>query len=1351
MKISKILKRCVAYLLMLGIIISGLPMTGADNTYAQDTTTVYFLNSDGWESVGAYVYGGSVLGEELGGWPGTPMEAATELGTGWMKVTVPAQAPFSMILFDQANDTNRAAVYIADESSVYVTKDGGMYTSKDEAETAFKNIPTTVYFFNSGSWSDVYAYAYADGSGLNGEWPGQAAEKASEIGENWWKYTIEKNPYFEPFGIIFTNNAGGQSECSLENSSKLYMTLDGNLYANSQAAEAAQGITSETTVYFLNNLDWAEVGAYVYGNPGQALGGWPGKIAEPATELGGKWLKITVPSKPKFNIIFFDTAADQERAELEIPNERQVYVTGGKEVYGSALEAELSVGLGDPSKMTTVYFYNSRGWLDLNAYTFTKDSEDEEAAGITLGAGWPGKSVESAEAELGENWWKVSVPKLATEEEPFYIVFNDGVNQIEDVKITDKEKVYVAPTSAAYASKEEAEEAAKNATYEDGCEDGPNADLDSYQVSWDGAGAALPYTTYEAENADTNALVLEKGIIHSTDIQSSASQRQAVKLTNTGDYVEFTLTEPANSMVLRYAMPDSKDGKGIDADLSLYVNGTKQDNLELTSKYAWVYGSYPYSNDPTKGTPHRFYDDTHMMFDEVLPAGTKIRLQKDEADTADYYVVDFIEGELVDDAKTQPENSLSITEFGAVADDGIDDYEAISAAIAAAAEQDKEVWIPAGTFDLTAKKALEVKAVTIRGAGMWYSNLEGAGAAFQFSGTCKFYDFAMTGVSTVRDDKGDLAGFEPIARSTNTTIQNVWMEHMKVGIWSANTENLVVQGCRIRNTYADGINLCSLTNNATVRNNNVRNTGDDCIAIWPWLADSSNNTIAHNTVMAPDLANGIALYGGAGNVVEYNQVSDILNNGSGICLGSEFDTKKGYHGKTTVRGNVLNRCGSFQTDTKYPIGAIWIWSTWNPMTAEYELSGNTLNDCSYEGILIDCQSDVSGVTIKNNVINGATDGLLVRRTGNGAATIENNSVANYTGKLLVNEDSNFVLTQVGKGIYDAAAIDVTGVTLNKKSLTLNVKESEKLTAAIAPSDATNQKVSWKSSNENVASVSSDGTVYAAAAGTATITVTTEDGSKSANCTVTVNPVMKKYSVTFNSNGGTKVSTQTVTEGTAAVQPKNPTRSGYNFAGWYLGTSKYNFSSKISKDIVLTAKWEKKTVSVSKIVLTGSTKKIAAGKKITLQAAVTPSNATNKALKWKSSNTKYATVDAKGVVTTKAAGKNKTVTITATAKDGSGKTAAFKLQIMQSSVKSIELTTASKTLKAGKQMKIDATVSPSKNVNKTLKWTSSNTKYATVSAAGIVKAKAAGKGKTVKITAAATDGSKTKKVISIKIK
>ncbi len=183
--------------------------------------------------------------------------------------------------------------------------------------------------------------------------------------------------------------------------------------------------------------------------------------------------------------------------------------------------------------------------------------------------------------------------------------------------------------------------------------------------------------------------------------------------------------------------------------------------------------------------------------------------------------------------------------------------------------------------------------------------------------------------------------------------------------------------------------------------------------------------------------------------------------------------------------------------------------------------------------------------------------------------------------------------------------------------------------------------------------------------------------------------------------------------------------------------------------------KKKVIKVTKVkIMNGKSLKIAAGKKVTLKTTVAPKNASNKKVKWSISkkDKKYATVSAKGVVTTKKAGKGKTVTVTATAADGSKKKATVKISIMKNAVTKVTLKAKSKTLKVGKKVTVKATVRTNgKKANKKLAWKSSNTKYATVNSKGVVTAKKAGKGKTVTITATATDGSNKKGTIKIKIK
>ncbi len=172
--------------------------------------------------------------------------------------------------------------------------------------------------------------------------------------------------------------------------------------------------------------------------------------------------------------------------------------------------------------------------------------------------------------------------------------------------------------------------------------------------------------------------------------------------------------------------------------------------------------------------------------------------------------------------------------------------------------------------------------------------------------------------------------------------------------------------------------------------------------------------------------------------------------------------------------------------------------------------------------------------------------------------------------------------------------------------------------------------------------------------------------------------------------------------------------------------------------------------VALVSISAPSKKIAAGRKVKLTASVSPKNAENCTIKWSTSNKKYAAVSSRGVVTTKKAGKGKTVVITAAAQDGSGKKASIRIKIMKHAVTKVSIRKPPKTLKAGKKITLKAVVKTNGgSANKTLKWTTSNKKYASVSAKGKVTAKKAGKGKTVAIYALSTDG--TNKRVGVKIK
>ena len=218
------------------------------------------------------------------------------------------------------------------------------------------------------------------------------------------------------------------------------------------------------------------------------------------------------------------------------------------------------------------------------------------------------------------------------------------------------------------------------------------------------------------------------------------------------------------------------------------------------------------------------------------------------------------------------------------------------------------------------------------------------------------------------------------------------------------------------------------------------------------------------------------------------------------------------------------------------------------------------------------------------------------------------------------------------------------------------------------------------------------------------------------------------------NGHTWGSWQTVSAATTAA-PEKQSRT----CSVCRTTETRNYGNKLSA-----------SVKVSSITVTGSKKTLLAGKKMTLNAGVYPSNASNTAVTWKSSSKKYATVTSSGVVTAKAAGAGKYVTITATAKDGSGVKGTYRFKI-KGAVKKIRLSVSSKTVKAGKKVTVKAKVTVGTGGSKALKWTSSNKAYATVNSKGVVTAKKAGKGHKVTITARAKDGSGKKASITLKIR
>ncbi len=529
--------------------------------------------------------------------------------------------------------------------------------------------------------------------------------------------------------------------------------------------------------------------------------------------------------------------------------------------------------------------------------------------------------------------------------------------------------------------------------------DSGNVSLDDLAVAGSAdlaaRGATVPYAEYEAESSSTNGVVIGPDRTYRT-VASESSGRKAVRLDNAGKYTQFTLTEPANSLVVRYSIPDNEAGTGITAPLGVYVGGSKVKDLSLTSAYSWVYGNYPFPNDPGLGGGHRFYDEVRSTLPSY-PAGTVLRLQND---TSTPITIDLIDTEVVAPAYSIPANSVDLTSYGAVSGSG-DDTAAFNSAISAAKSAGKTLWIPAGTFDLTAR--VNVDNVTIRGAGMWYSTIRGnagRGGFFATGSNVQLADFLFAGDVRYRDPDGSVTTDAALEGNfgTGSLIHNVWLEHSKVGLWAnSGTNGLYVAGVRIRNMFADGLNLNTFSgdgspvSNTRVDQSVFRNTGDDAMAMWSFNSSVANCAFTFNTATLPALANTAAIYGGNGNRIEDNLLSDTVYTASGITI-STWHSAQPFSGTTVVQRNTITRAGGFNTDWNSSQGGLWIYAEAREITAPVLVKDVDIIDSTYQGILMSWQKNVTNLTFDHvKIQNTGTYGIDLQVAG--SATFNNVTVS----------------------------------------------------------------------------------------------------------------------------------------------------------------------------------------------------------------------------------------------------------------------------------------------------------------------------------------------------------------------
>ncbi len=547
-------------------------------------------------------------------------------------------------------------------------------------------------------------------------------------------------------------------------------------------------------------------------------------------------------------------------------------------------------------------------------------------------------------------------------------------------------------------------------------------------------GADLPWTSYQAEAMKTSGTVLGPAY-GPFRVENEASHQTCVSLGAAGDFVEFIVKSPANALVVRFSLPDAPEGGGLSDTLTLYCNGAKIADIALSSRFAWNYGDYPFTNAPADGKPRHFFDDVRLK-GLKLAQGDVVKLVKTGA--APTCILDLVDLELVAPPLPRPADALSLTDFGADGKGTRDDTEALRALLAAAAKNRKIAYMPPGDYQLTGDIELP-SDVTLQGAGMWHTTFIGDEALypqpsrrlrFKLTGTnSRLCDFALDGRLKYRNDQEQNDGIFG-ARGSNCTVARVWIEHTKVGMWFYVCRGIRVEGCRMRNLFADGINLCVDTRDCVIENCSTRNTGDDCFAIWPAPSDQGftqtaaapgGNIIRRCTGQLPSLAQGGAIYGGANNRMEDCLFTDITS-GCGILISTTFPTAdehtdNNFSGTTVVENCHLVRCGGYDHG--------WTWRAALQICLQRKsISGLRISDIRID----DSLSDGFGVIVPPEVSEPRTltdtqlRGVVIRRSGIGTAGRHDVLIgAGVSGRIDVAQSHLGVIENKSPGLQIASA------------------------------------------------------------------------------------------------------------------------------------------------------------------------------------------------------------------------------------------------------------------------------------------------------------------------------------------
>lgn len=440
-----------------------------------------------------------------------------------------------------------------------------------------------------------------------------------------------------------------------------------------------------------------------------------------------------------------------------------------------------------------------------------------------------------------------------------------------------------------------------------------------------------PYERYEAEDGlctTTGQFLLPSDV--QTDLQSEASHQQAVQLARKGEYVSWVVNRPGDGLTLRFSLPDNAEGTGTTGMLAVYAGDERVATMELSSYWAWQYctDNYPGNTPRTDGIIRMRFDEQHVRLSRRVEQGETLRLERVSEDE-NPYTIDFVELEPVP-APVLPQEGWAVFDGTGDIADFIGSHEG------------QTIYIPEGRWETRQRIYLrKADGTALIGAGMWYSEIYFSAPSDNIN------TYSHRGIEADRSDLRVEGLYLNTANNRRyymedsryqvgkafmgnwgrrSVIRDCWAEHFECGAWIADyggsvSEDLLIEGCRFRNHYADGVNCSQASTRHTVRNCSFRNNGDDDMASWTTSRRCVGVEYAYCTAENNWRASSLGFFGGTAHRAHHLAIFDALE--CGVRVNADFsglgfgDTDSLYIHDITV-----HHCGCSQ-GTKGVAGDFW--------------------------------------------------------------------------------------------------------------------------------------------------------------------------------------------------------------------------------------------------------------------------------------------------------------------------------------------------------------------------------------------------------------------------------------------